>query len=70
MNDAPCHGCKAREIGCHSKCAKYEEYRQTAMRDTRENVVGRYMTTYRQRARFTYYCNKARTRGGTNDGGL
>lgn len=24
----PCKNCKSREIGCHSKCVKYKEWRQ------------------------------------------
>ena len=23
----PCHGCEERQVGCHAKCARYEEYR-------------------------------------------
>ena len=25
---APCKDCPNREMGCHAKCAKYQEYRQ------------------------------------------
>jgi hypothetical protein len=25
---APCKGCEDREIGCHDRCEKYQEYRQ------------------------------------------
>ena len=24
---APCKGCESREVGCHSKCPKYAEFR-------------------------------------------
>ena len=26
--DAPCKGCKDREIGCHSLCEKYKSWRK------------------------------------------
>lgn len=25
--NAPCKGCEAREVGCHSKCVLYQAYR-------------------------------------------
>lgn len=28
MKSAPCKDCEKRELGCHSKCEKYKEYRK------------------------------------------
>lgn len=28
MIKSPCHKCKEREVGCHSTCEKYAEFRQ------------------------------------------
>lgn len=26
--DAPCENCKRREVGCHSKCSEYLQFRE------------------------------------------
>lgn len=30
---APCLGCKDREVGCHSKCERYKEYAELAKKN-------------------------------------
>lgn len=35
--NCPCKGCTDREIGCHSKCSKYIEWK--AEWDRRKNII-------------------------------
>lgn len=28
MLKAPCKGCEERQVGCHSKCTKYKQFKQ------------------------------------------
>lgn len=43
--DAPCRGCKFREINCHSKCESYLEYRRKLDEQNKERY--KEINTYR-----------------------
>ena len=38
MEKSPCKGCDERYLGCHSKCAKYKEFRAAKDKEIEENL--------------------------------
>lgn len=63
--DAPCKGCDERYAGCHSKCQKYMEFRNTLdeyNKEERKKTNAEYMTVELRRRMAKY----DRTKRGTS----
>lgn len=58
---APCKGCEQREIGCHSSCGRYREYRQAMdeyneqkyqQKEARFHMTGRILRSIKRKERW------------------